>query len=76
MMYWGPDNGAGWIIMMISMVLFWALLLTLIAFAISSLARHGTQDAPDAILQRRFARGEIDEEEFQARADALHRLRG
>jgi putative membrane protein len=74
MFFWG-EGGAGWIISVISMLLSWALVITMIVFAIRWFVRHETQDTPEAILQRRFALGEIDEEEFHARSDALRRTR-
>jgi putative membrane protein len=71
----GLGIGAGWIISMIFTLLFWALIITLVVFAIRWFTRHGEQDTPESILKRRFALGEIDEEEFRARLDALHRIK-
>jgi putative membrane protein len=71
----GLDFGVGWIISMISVLLSWALIITLIVFAIRWFTRHGEGESPESILKRRFALGEIDEEEFRTRVDALHRLK-
>jgi putative membrane protein len=71
----GLGIGAGGIISMVSVLVFWALIITLIVFAIRWFLHHGEEDSPESILKRRFALGEIDEEEFRARVDALHRMR-
>jgi putative membrane protein len=71
----GLDFGVGWIISMISVLLSWALIIALIVFAIRWFIRHDEGDSPESILKRRFALGEIDEEEFRTRVDALHRLK-
>lgn len=63
-----------WIVMIVAMVAFWAL----VVFAVVAIFR-GTQrsDAPSdhrdpmQILDERFARGEIDEEEYRARSSVL-----
>jgi putative membrane protein len=73
MMYgWGPQGwGVGmWIVMAIAMVIFWAIVI----FGIVALVRYlgHSHDAsstptsdPEAILRERFARGEVDEEQFR-----------
>jgi len=75
-MMWGNGTGwGGWLIMSITMVAFWALVL----FGIVALFRGRDpatlQDRPqrDArrILDERFARGEIDAEEYQVRLSVL-----
>jgi putative membrane protein len=80
MMYgYGDQWGTvGWIVMAVLMLLFWggvvAVVLTLFRRRptgdASSIRRH--EDA-ERILSERFARGEIDEEEFTARRAALRR---
>jgi len=71
-MGWG-----GWIVMTLAMVAFWAL----VVFAVVAIFR-GTRDAsttvrtperdPMEILDERFARGEIDADDYHARQDVLH----
>ena len=73
MMYgWGHQGwGVGmWIVMGIAMVIFWAIVI----FGIVALVRYlgHSHDAsstptldPEAILRERFARGEVDEEQFR-----------
>ena len=79
---WGPGM---WIVAVVAMIAFWSL----VVFAIVMLVRHfgrpagttpgGTPGAgppgDDAVqvLRQRFARGEIDEEEFQRRMALLER---
>jgi len=80
------DGGAGvgwggWLVMVVMMVVFWGA----IAWVIVTLIRHTsspgqqsaqpptgtTGPAPLQILDERFARGEIDEEEYQRRRKVL-----
>jgi putative membrane protein len=72
-MMWGSEWG--WLPMMLSMVLFWG---AVIWFAVWLFwrtnrrpSREGTRSDPRAILEERFARGEIDEEEFGRRTKVL-----
>ena len=78
MMGWYQDGmgGGGWLVMILMMLAFWAL----VVVAVLALFR-GTRDAgastrsarrdPMEILEERFARGEIDAEEYRARQDVL-----
>ena len=63
--------GSGW--MGIWMVLFWGGVIALIAWSIraSSTPRRDRTGSARAILEERFARGEIDRPEFEERARAL-----
>lgn len=78
-MGWGGMPFGG----MIGMVLLWAILIAGIVWAVSRLlpgrpAGGGTrsgQDSPEEILNRRFARGEIDLETYQAQRAALAQAR-
>jgi putative membrane protein len=80
MMGWyGPGMGAGaWLFMW----LFWIALLVLIVWLVVRLlpSRHrpavSGQDSPEEILDRRFARGELDEETYRAQRAALAQTRG
>lgn len=80
MMYW-DDGGWGWVAwltMTVFMVGFWGL----VAWVIVTLARgpasgrdqHRDRSADD-ILAERFARGEIDKDEYTQRRDTLRSVR-
>lgn len=87
MMMWYDGNGggwAGWILMTVGMVAFWALVITAVVLAIRYLtgsrgsdasAASSGQNRPDGVLAERFARGEIDENEYRQRLSALHEHR-
>ena len=60
----------GW--MMLGQVVFWLGLGALVVFAIVRLGRPASQHGgPQAILDERLARGEIDAEEYRARRALL-----
>ena len=70
---WGMGP-AGWLFM----GLFWLVLLGLLAWAVIALlpATRGRTDRPEdprTILDRRFARGELDAEQYRQARDELHR---
>lgn len=73
MMFWGNGWGwGGWVMMSISMLVFWGL----VAWVVVTLARGPARTPPtersaEEILAERFARGEIDHDEFVARRAAL-----
>jgi putative membrane protein len=78
MMGWYQDGigWGGWIVMSLVMVAFWALvILALVAIFRGSRDTGTTTGAsrrdPMEILDERFARGEIDTEEYHARQDVL-----
>lgn len=72
MMYWGSGGNPAWwmwIPMTVSMLLFWGL----VVWGVVTVVRHvggGRRDAK-AILDERFARGEVSEEEYRRRLDLL-----
>ncbi len=80
MMDWSNNDMSGWgyALMSISMVLFWGLLIAGIVLLVRYLGNSGPhapnlhQATPEAILAERFARGEIDDEEYRRRLDSLH----
>ncbi|MFI9722669.1 SHOCT domain-containing protein [Streptomyces sp. NPDC052396] len=87
MMFWygHPGGGWGWIAMSIGMILFWALVITALVLLFRTLSRpheHAHAPAPptppaptpEQILAERFARSEIDEEEYQRRLSVLRSL--
>jgi putative membrane protein len=78
-MMWNSGMGwGGWLLMSVTTVAFWAV----VVFGIVALFR-GTRDggsrsdqrgpeSADHILEERFARGEIDAEEYRQRKQVLH----
>ena len=74
---WGWNGN--WWVMAIWMVLFWAVIIGGIVVAVRALTGPALRRRDDAfppsdaagILEERFARGEIDEEEFRKRRDLL-----
>lgn len=69
---WGmhPMWGAWGISMMVIMLAFWALVVAAIVLGIRWLVtdrRPPSSDRPLAILRERYARGEINKEDFEAR---------
>jgi len=76
-MMWWNDSGWSWLAMTISMIVFWALVASVVLTVIRS---NRTADAigpgpadPEQILKERFARGEIDVEEYDRRREVLRR---
>jgi putative membrane protein len=66
--------GAGGLVMMLMMLLFWGLVIAGLVFAIRWLIRQGGDDRADRaleILRERYARGEITKEEFDSRRNDL-----
>ncbi len=71
---WDGDSWswAGWLAMALMMALFWGGVLVLAIWALRGGARHHHHDSPDprpdsalGIARERFARGEINDEEFE-----------
>jgi putative membrane protein len=79
----GWDGGIGWGGWLF-MGLFWLVLLGVILYLVvqllpaigSGAGGRGAQESPEEILDRRFARGEIDVETYQAQREALAHARG
>lgn len=70
-MMWGYVDGWSWLWMAAMMVLFWGGVLAIAIFAIRSLTgRTGNDQAMD-VLRRRFAGGEITQDEFEKTRKAL-----
>ncbi len=76
--HWMNGSG-GWLMMGIGMFLCLAILVALVIWVVRSspaavAGRHGGAAATpaSAMLDERFARGEIDEEEYLTRRRALH----
>ena len=81
MMWYGGDWGWGaWIVMAVGMVVFWALVITAVVFAVRYLAGpRGTAASTsgsgrthaEGVLAERYARGEIDDDEYRQRLALL-----
>lgn len=84
MFWYGPGHMAGWgfagagaIIMIVTAVLLWAVLVTGLVVLIRYLrgplppARPETPEPPASVLADRYARGEIDDEEYHRRLETL-----
>jgi putative membrane protein len=82
MMWWGDGDWSigSWLVMSLMMLTFWGLLAGLIVALVrgrsqprdTSGAHHQSSHRPEDVLADRFARGEIDEEEFTRRRSVLH----
>ncbi len=79
--YYGDHMGAGgWVGMALGVVLFWGLVGALMLLILrGTYERPGqtthpapTRPGPAEVLAHRFARGEIDEREYEARLQSLH----
>lgn len=81
-MMWSNGMGwTGWLIMSLTALAFWAL----VVFAVVALfrgarndtspRRRGEDDDARQILDQRFARGEIDADEYHARREVLRSAR-
>lgn len=73
-MGWHMDDWTwgGWVVMTIMMILVWGTIAGLVVFAIrSSRPPSPPPSDPKRILAGRFAAGEIGEDEYQRRLDAL-----
>jgi putative membrane protein len=79
--WFGHNMGSwGWPGMLFAMVVFWGLLITAIVLVLRFLGHRGTPPAgtgslgsAERLLAERFARSEIDENEYRGRLDALHK---
>lgn len=75
MMGYGAGMGfGGWLMMGFTFLVFWGAVIALVVWLVRSTSTSGTRpSAPaDEVLAERFARGEIDEEEYRRRRDVLH----
>jgi putative membrane protein len=62
--------GAGGIVMMVMLLVFWGLVITSLVLGIRWLIHQGPRSPSDSaleILRQRYARGEINREEFEAK---------
>jgi putative membrane protein len=83
MMYWtdGSWGWGGWLLMIVSMALFWGLLIWVgLALVRSSdgvrrLPSGTDRSSPEELLAARYARGEIDDDEYERRNHLLREQR-
>ncbi|RDH78284.1 SHOCT domain-containing protein [Mycolicibacterium moriokaense] len=77
---WGGWGWVGWTLMALAMVLFWALVIAGIVLAVRYVtaggsprphANSGSPRAAEHVLAERFARGEIDDDEYRKRMTTL-----
>ncbi|GGR84117.1 hypothetical protein GCM10010269_24080 [Streptomyces humidus] len=82
MMFWyGHDpSGWGWFVMSVGMVFFWGLVIAIGVLLFRTLSRPAEPRMPgpersgpvaEQVLAERFARGEIDEDEYRRRLAVL-----
>ena len=77
MMGWYHDGAGwgGWLVMTIAMLAFWALVVVAVVVLFRGSKSSGQESSPHQdpmdILTQRFARGEIDEDEYHARSAVL-----
>jgi putative membrane protein len=79
MMYWGSGMGSwGYVLMTVSMLLFWGLLITGVVLLVRYVAGERRQPPlpaggpdPRTVLAERFARGEINEDDYRQRLKVL-----
>lgn len=80
MMYWGNGGWGMMLTMVFGNLLFWGLIITGIVLLVRSLGRTGPAAAPgtvarhtpQALLAERYARGEIDDDEYAHRLQVLN----
>ncbi len=87
MMMWYDGGGwgwGGWLMMALVMILFWALVITAVVMAVRYVTGPGhhnghppgvSPDRAEGLLAERFARGDIDEDEFRRRMTLLREHR-
>ena len=76
MMGWYHDGAGwgGWLAMTIAMIAFWAMVILAVVFIFRGTTgsrQSSARQDPQDILDQRFARGEIDEDEYHARSAVL-----
>ena len=74
--YGGGMGWGGWIAMVLAMLVFWGLVIFAVVAIFRGTRKHEPVDPaahrdPSEILDERFARGEIDADEYHARRSVL-----
>jgi len=71
-MMWGSYDGGWWIVMWLSMAVFWGLVIVGAIMMVNSFGRNTSQaDSPEETLKHRLAAGEIDQEQYRVLRDEL-----
>ena len=65
---WGAGD---WVAMSAMMLVFWGAIVALVIWAVRTPRSRQAVASPKEILAERFARGDIDDDEFRRRRDAL-----
>ncbi len=74
-------SGWGWFAMSAGMIVFWVVIIAAVVVVVRALGRSPenprppaspARPTPEQVLAERFARGEIDEEEYRRRLTVLH----
>lgn len=82
---WHDGWGGGWMLMAIGMVLVWAVIVTAVVLAVRYLTANRTTPPTspgqsfiraEDLLAERYARGELDDEEYRRRLALLREHRG
>lgn len=69
----GADySGGWWILMWLSMAVFWSFAVIGVAWLMNSLRNNKLEGSPDETLKRRFAAGEIDQAQYRILSDEIH----
>ena len=73
----GYGDGGWWIVMWISMAIFWGLLIIGVLTIVNWFGDGGRRlESPDVTLDRRLAAGEIDQTQYRALREELQRHPG
>ena len=68
----GDWGWASWMMMSLTMLLFWGGLVAFAVWMTHRLRSTGGPGRADQLLAERFARGEVDEDEYERRRELLH----
>lgn len=68
----GSMGWGGWLVLGLGLLLCLAVVAALVLWVVRSTSRRPVEPPANAVLDDRFARGEIDEEEYLLRRRVLH----
>jgi putative membrane protein len=72
MWWWHDSAGWGWLAMTLTMIVIWGLVIWVVMGLVGTGRRSGRDISdPEVVLARRFAAGEIDEDEYRRRLAVL-----